>query len=241
MKRRNPIRTGPAESIYQRHLRQIARHCGVILPKVPGILSMAYAAAVEDLMRRYADLLTDWAVGAGDRMLQDINRRTAKHWEALSREMGAELRREIRTAPTGDIMRQLLADQVRLITSIPLDAAQRVHDLCLEGIADGTRYNDIADEILRTGEVAESRAVLIARTETSRATTVLTQARAKHIGSDSYIWRTANDGTVRPDHRVLANRVFRWDDPPVADHHSGARAHPGAIYNCRCWPEPILD
>ena len=125
---------------------------------------------------------------------------------------------------SGRVMQQLLAEQVTLIQSIPLEAAQRVHRLTLEGVENSTRASEIAKEILRTEEVTTSRAVLIARTETARTAATLTQARAEHIGADSYIWRTSGDSTVRSDHRALNGKIFQWNNPPVADEQIG-RAH----------------
>jgi SPP1 gp7 family putative phage head morphogenesis protein len=103
--------------------------------------------------------------------------------------------------------------------------------------------------------VTRSRAELIARTETGRAASALTQARAEYIGSPGYLWRNANDYKVRPEigikhfaklntlakgsHRKLEGTFHRWDDPPIAG-VNGERAHPGSIYNCRCWAEPVL-
>ena len=109
---------------------------------------------------------------------------------AMTEQMSLALRKEIRTAPTGAAMQRLLAEQVTLIKSISLDAAKRVHELTLQGIEDGTRSNEIAKEIMRSEEVSENRAKLIARTEVSRTAATLTEVRAKSVGSDGYIWRT---------------------------------------------------
>ncbi|MFX5937705.1 phage head morphogenesis protein, partial [Acinetobacter baumannii] len=81
------------------------------------------------------------------------------------------------------VLQELLAEQVDLITSIPREAGQRVHELTLKGLEDSTRASEIAKEIMRSGEVAKSRAMLIARTEVSRTATSLTQARAQFVGS----------------------------------------------------------
>jgi SPP1 gp7 family putative phage head morphogenesis protein len=158
----------------------------------------------------------------------------------LAKDLSRGLREEIRNAPTGAVMRQLLASQVDLIQSLPREAAQRVHQLTLAGIEDSTRASEIAKEILRSGEVTASRATLIARTEVARTSTTLTQARAESVGSPGYIWTTSHDGSVRSDHKELDGKFFAWSDPPVADKRSGARAHAGAIYNCRCWCNVVL-
>lgn len=173
-------------------------------------------------------------------MLREVNRRDEAAWAEYTRELSRALRTEIRTAPTGAAMQALLAEQVTLIKSIPLDAAQRVHRLTLEGIENSTRASVISKEIQRSGAVAESRADLIARTEVARTASTLTEARALHVGSEGYIWRTSDDSDVREDHRELEGKFIRWDSPPIADKRTGRRAHAGCIYGCRCYPEPVI-
>jgi SPP1 gp7 family putative phage head morphogenesis protein len=104
-------------------------------------------------------------------------------------------------------MRALLAEQVTLIKSIPLDAAQRVHEWTLAGIEDGTRAKEVAAQILRTNEVSANRAMLIARTETARTSSKLTESRARHVGSEGYIWRTSRDSDVRDSHREMEGKI----------------------------------
>ena len=151
--------------------------------------------------------------------------------------MSRALQQEIAHAPTGEIMRALLAEQVTLIKSIPLDAAQRVHDWTLVGIEDGTRAREVAAQILRTNEVSANRAMLIARTETARTSSKLTESRARHVGSEGYIWRTSRDSDVRDSHREMEGKYVRWDSPPTLDKLVG---HAGCLPNCRCFPEPII-
>lgn len=134
-------------------------------------------------------------------------------------------------------MQGRLAEQVALIKSLPIEAAQRVHALTIEGLENGTRAAEIAKEIRRSGEVSESRANLIARTEVSRTASALTQARAQHIGSEGYIWRTSGDSDVRHSHAQMNGRFVRWDSPPTLD---GMTGHAGEYPNCRCYPEPVI-
>lgn len=193
------------------------------------------------MLRRYAEALNDWAEATALRMLRDVEAVDRAQWATLSAEMSAELRREILNAPTGQLMRERLAEQVTLIKSIPLEAAQRVHDLTLRGLETSSRGEDIRQSILASGNVAASRATLIARTEVARTASLLTQARAEFVGSTHYVWRTSGDSDVRTGHRAMNGKVFRWDDPPeVEENGRYMRHHPGQIWNCRCYPEPII-
>lgn len=199
----------------------------------------ATSSWVVGALRRYAQELWPWAVATSRRMLADVMRRDDRAWARISANMGRALRQEIQTAPTGELMQAMLHEQASLITSLPIDAAHRVHEWTVRGIEEAARPAKIAEEIYRTSEVTKSRANLIARTEVARTASKLVEARARHVGSEGYIWRTAGDADVRPEHKKLDGKYFRWDDPPVAG-SNGERAHAGQIYNCRCVPEPVV-
>ncbi|WP_254223011.1 phage head morphogenesis protein [Burkholderia multivorans] len=192
---------------------------------------------IEQLLRRYAEALTPWAEATAARMLEDLNRRDEQAWMQQAQEMSRALRDELRRAPTGETMRALMAEQVTLIKSIPLEAAKRVHRLTIEALEDSTRAAQISKAIQESGEVAKSRADLIARTEVSRAATSLTEARALHVGSPGYFWRTSGDSDVRDSHRKMNGQFVRWDDPPTLD---GMTGHAGQFPNCRCWCEVVV-
>lgn len=226
------------EHQYSRQLRQVARHVGEIIDGFP-VGNLDVLPALTKALNDYAKLLEPWAQSVAGRMIADVSRRDSKAWEKYSADMGRALRLEIETAPTGLAMREMLAEQVVLITSLPVEAGQRVHDLTIEGLIGGGRAKEIAAEIMRSGEVTKSRANLIARTEVARTASSLTMARAAHVGSVAYVWRTSEDSDVRKEHRKLDGKVIQWDAPPIAG-PKGQRYHAGMGPNCRCYPEPIV-
>lgn len=193
------------------------------------------------MLEKYAEALEPWARATVTRMLAEVNNRDARMWAEQAQAMGIALRKELHGAPTGEAMRQLMEEQVTLIKSLPIEAGKRVHELVIKGMEDSTRADEIAREIRRSGEVTESRANLIARTEVARSASTLTQARAQHIGSTQYIWRTSGDSDVRPGHKAMNGKVCEWANPPAVDENGRVmHHHAGAIWNCRCYPEPII-
>lgn len=188
-------------------------------------------------LERYAETLKPWAEAVGNRMVAEVAARDERSWFRVADQMGSALRKEIAEAPIGQVLRARQDEQVRLITSLPREAAERVHAMTREGIVKGWRADQIAAEIMKTGEVTLSRAELIAVTETGRTSTLLTEARATHIGSEGYLWRTAKDNAVRASHRAMEGKFVRWDAPPTLDNLTG---HAGAVPRCRCYPEPVL-
>ena len=190
------------------------------------------------ILNSYADLIRPWAASVANYMLADVSSRNELAWKEHGREISRALRAEIAYAPTGEIYKELMRENVDLITSLPRKAAERVHNLATEARIGGRRYEEVAQSILATGKVTASRATLIARTEASRAAVTLTQARAQYVGSQGYIWRTSRDEDVRPTHKDMEGVYVRWDKPPITDMTNPY--HAGCGPNCRCWPEPVL-
>lgn len=189
----------------------------------------------------YADTVDPWARSVAHQMLTDVSHRNNVAWKAHGDEMGRALREQLKSTPMGAVFRELLEEQVVLIKSLPLAAAERAHSLVQEGMLKSTRSSDIAEEILESSNIPVWRAKMIARTEVSRAAVTLTQVRAQNVGSEGYIWRTVGDGDVRPDHKKMNGKYVRWDSPPSFPSEPTLGAyHAGCGPNCRCYPEPVL-
>lgn len=138
-------------------------------------------------------------------------------------------------------------ENVSLIKTLPEDVAGKVvHDINEEALR-GKRATSIEKLIKdKTDQHAKASARLIARTEVSKTQTALTKARSEQLGLRWYVWRTALDGDrVRKSHRNMEDVLVNWNNPPspealVGEQNVGTY-HAGNIWNCRCYPEPLLD
>lgn len=238
-KRARWLQARRAESSYQTRLLGVARQIEAIIKGFSEAGKPKDPNKIIEALFDYADLITPWARSVASYMIADVGRRNTKAWKEIGEEMGKALKAELEQAPTGRIYGALMQEQVDLITSLPREAAQRVHRLTQQALIESTRAEDIAKEIMRTGEVTKNRAKLIARTEVARTASNLTEARALFAGSEGYIWRTSGDGDVRDTHKHMNGKYVRWDSPPKTDKNL-APYHAGQGPNCRCYPEPIL-
>ena len=238
------LRARVAEREFSRILARLGTNIGNIAQGFIDKGRVTNQAGLNLAMERYTFLIHPWAESVAQRMQDQVATRDLSAWRSLSRAVGSNLAKEIERAPIANVMRALRDEQVHLITSLPTEAALRVHRLTQEGLISGTRAREVAAEIMRTSEVSKNSAVRIARTETSRTASVLTQTRAEHVGSEGYLWHTSEDSDVRPEHKKLDGRFFKWSAPPVAGTGKGGveiHAHPGCIWFCRCWAEPVLN
>lgn len=228
-----------AEREYQRALTAVGRQVGNIIDGFTKRNPLGNQQQMQATLQSYSELIGPWAKSVTQRMHAEVGWRDLRAWKQLSDQIGKGLTAELASAPVGAAFSAMLAEQVVLIKSLPLEAGQRVHELTVQGLTGGARFDEVIPEILRSGQVTIGRAKLIARTETARTSSVLTQVRAEHVGSDAYIWRSAEDEAVRPEHRKLNGHTFKWSDPPIAG-TNGMRYHPGQGPNCRCYGEPII-
>lgn len=232
------LKARKAENDYARKLRSVAKQIDHIVRGLAPEGTLPDGEILQRALREYANTIRPWAKAVGARMVADIARRDKAMWFQMANETGARIKDLIDNAPLGSALKQALDDQVELITSLPLEAARRVHELTLEGLSNSTRASEIAKEILATGEVTKSRATLIARTEVGRTATKLTEVRSAAAGITHYIWRTSGDSDVRKSHKEMNGKVVAWAKMPTLS--DGTVCHAGAIYNCRCYPEPII-
>lgn len=232
------------EREYRRKLRKIARHIGDLVasyePITPDKLS-----DIQRSLDHYSVALEGWARNVGYRMVTMADKKEEKWWDEVTKQLNEGVRNALKSGDLRPTLAKMVEEQVELITSLPTEANRRVSELAQRAFAEGSRGAEIQKEIMRTGEVTESRARLIARTEVARTSSTLTQARARFVGSTQYIWRTAGDSDVRFGHRQMSGKVFEWNNPPAVNEGSQKHPrimhhHPGEIWNCRCYPEPIV-
>lgn len=229
-----------AEASYVARLRQVARQVDAIVRGLsPDGGLGAQRGPIERTLAQYAEMLVPWAASVARHMLADVSRRNERAWREIGAGMSRSLRLEMAYAPTGVLFRELMEKQVGLITSLPLDAGARITALAEGTLYSGARADVLAREVLATGRVTASRAMLIARTEISTSASRLTEARAVFAGSEGYTWRTSRDADVRETHQEMEGVYVRWDAPPKTD-KGLAPYHAGCGPNCRCYPDPVL-
>lgn len=84
-------------------------------------------------------------------------------------------------------------------------------------------------------------AKLIARTETAKLQTAVSEARSREVGSVAYIWRSSHDRRTRKSHQRMDDVLVFWrpaEEQPLLDN---MRGNAGCFPNCRCHVLPIFD
>jgi len=243
--RRRPSTPETAEKIYRAELRQLARELGTI--------ARLYVMRHYDPDRREdaPDRLTgiDW-----QRLRETLGSVTTERARELARSQARRvdrgnirgLERVLRINLNTESRSVKLAlarferENVALIRSIATDILPDVRKVVRAAHRAGTRPKDLAALLVERTGVAQSRADLIARDQTLKANSALTQIRHKEAGVERYAWGTSRDERVRDMHAALEGRIFEWSDPPITN-EQGDRNGPGEDYQCRCVAIPVFD
>lgn len=152
-------------------------------------------------------------------------------------------------------------EQVTLISK----ASQDMLDTVARRIRDGVKAGRSAREVTAMINadlpgISYRRARIIARDQTAKLNSSLTQGRMADAGLETYIWDTAQDERVRgnpngryanaiPSHFMMQGKLCRWDDPTVWFENGewvkrpgdAPYFHPGMAIMCRCVALPNWD
>jgi SPP1 gp7 family putative phage head morphogenesis protein len=196
----------------------------------------------------------EFAFAAASNMVTGLNVGQCRTWREAAREsmqgprLYAALQNEMH-GPIGFRVASLVRNNAFLIRSLPSALASETTAYVAREQQKGRRSGDIADDLRQWfPDMARSRVKLIARTETSKASTALTEARSEELGLKHYVWTSSKDQRVRPSHRFMAKLggvICSWNDPPSPEALIGIKSSLGAYSagncpNCRCFPSVLL-
>lgn len=184
-------------------------------------------------------------------MVTHVAVQNAKTWREAAREASKgrtiyeALKREFSGPVGGELFYQIQRNAM-MIRSLPEDLAQEASRYIAAEAMKGRRASIIAREIQnKFPTLSRNRARLIARTEVSKTSTAITRVRAGVLYLPWYEWRTSEDQRVRSSHAHMNHVLVRWNDPPSPEllnyQKSQGFYHAGDIYNCRCYPAPIVQ
>lgn len=154
----------------------------------------------------------------------------------LKNQTGIDLSAYLRNSPNiVERVNELTVSNIELIKSIRTQYLDKVQNAVMQAMVQGTLNKDLAEQLKKLGKDVESRAMLIARDQSSKLNAALTRARHEEAGIKKYMWSTSGDERVRESHAEKDGQIFEYTNPPADT------GHPGHDVNCRCVQIPVLD
>jgi SPP1 gp7 family putative phage head morphogenesis protein len=198
-----------------------------------GLLARLARLAARIVQRR-GSFLDDTLQKVGDA----VSAFSKSQWQAQAKAaMGVDLSViEPDLAPAIKAFRQSHVDLIKTMTESKVERVRAI----LEDAGSGTRVETIRNRLMEDEGVSKRQASLIARDQTLALNSRITSLRHQAAGITEFIWRTSGDASVRPTHRKLEGKRFKYGEPPVSE-KDGSRGRPGEKWQCRCTMEPVIE
>ena len=236
------------ENDYDRRLKNLADKVAVELSKAKSIRE------IERIKKRYGNnkKFLALAESTANKMIKATDKTSKRIWE---RYIDAQIKKQKRPKLNTSLKKLIddinldkqLDENTKLITSIPDvladQAIKKIKELTKQNVTGATRASEMAKYLKEKGI---KRADLIARTETGKANTAVTEARSQSLGIIAYIWKTSLDRRVRLEHRAMRNVICFFNSKPTpgqlpqAKYKNDRNVAPGEDFQCRCNPSPII-
>lgn len=197
-----------------------------------------------------ATLSTRWMsaqfIGAATRVagtfIGDISASSSKRFAESVKTIGLDVYGD--SPKLSDMLSDSIADNTRLIKTIPAQYLGQVESTVIANMRAGLRPSAIVSQLSKQYDVSKKRAAVIARDQTAKAHGEINKQRQLDAGFDHFRWLDSDDSRVRTRHRDIANTdvghgvgVYRWDKLPKSD--DGSAISPGSDYQCRCNAQPV--
>lgn len=199
---------------------------------------------VNDITRRFQQLFNKKSKGLAEQMVSETDKASASAVQGSLKQMsgGLTIKASAITEPMKTIMKATIAENVKLIRSIPERYFIDVQGAVMRSITTGNGLQDLVPELQKFKGVTQRRARTIARDQTHKAYSNLNFERMANAGVKKFEWIHSNAGLEpRQLHQELDGKVFRMDDLPVIDARTGERGIPGQLINCRCIMRPVIE
>lgn len=200
---------------------------------------------VKALQSKFNVLFSERAGGLAEALTKGIDRQAANGLGESLKDLsgGVTFKTDVISGTVADVINASIKQNVNLIKSISSEYFTEIEGAVMRSIQSGRGMADLVPELEKRKEITKRRARLIARDQTSKATTAINKARMDGLGVKKFKWLHSGGGKEpRRLHKdVLNGKVFSMDDPPVIDERTGERGLPGALINCRCRMIPVLE
>lgn len=205
---------------------------------------------LRELGKRFTGLFTDRAGGLADYLAKGVQVSSAKQLGDSLKQVsgGVTLKTDVVSGAVADVTKAAVKQNVALIKSIPAKYFEQIEGAVMRSIQTGRGMADLQPEIQKIGNVTKDRAALIARDQTSKATTAINKARMNGLGIRKFEWlHSAGEKHPRELHITdfsaggLNHGIFEINNPPIIDERTGERGLPGQLINCKCRMIPVIS
>lgn len=167
----------------------------------------------------------------------ETQRHTDRFAEAARRAFGLDLKGIVNAEDLGDYLDQVALRNAGLIKGLSDDLVKRVKTVTVNSLVNGETVGSLQKKLKHELGVADTRARLIARDQTSKLNADLNKKRHTQAGVKKYTWRTSQDERVRKRHKRLDGNIYEYGQATGAEQG----LEPGQPIQCRCIAQAVVE
>lgn len=184
------------------------------------------------------ELLTGAASAMVDRVLNiEATNHTKKWMRTTSKALGINMEMLVKKEDLDDYLRAAARRNSTLIKSLGTDAIERVERETIAAYLRGDRPHQLVSILKKEFGALDNRAKLIAYDQLSKLNADMNRIRHEQGEIEEYIWSTSADERVRPLHKAINGRKYRYDEPTDAE----GGQHAGQPIRCRCVARAVVE
>jgi len=223
------------------------------LTDAPDDNSLSITARLARIMQRLASIsIGELASRIAAGLVRRANLQNKEQTQRTYKEaFGIDLTGMLGDGAVREKMEDAVRENVDLITSIQTDFINDIGEKVFGNLREGGRSENLIGIIQERGNVSLSRARFIARDQTAKLNSQLTEARSQALGLDVYEWSGTGDERERDSHFALNGMLCKYSDPTVYSDDGGKtwkkrssigayEGKPGEDYQCRCLSLPYV-
>lgn len=230
-------------------LRQLAAVVNEdIIPRYANELSqkrntrrLAQDAVGRDWFYRLRQLAATLSATSDDMVNRVLSLEAQRHTDAfissVRSTLGVDLSVVVRNEDLADYLETAAARNAALITNLSDVTVQNVQRLVTENVVAGNSVKVLRKSLTDTFKFSQNRADLIATDQTAKLNSDLNRLRHEQAGITEYEWMTSHDERVRPRHRQLDGRHYKYGESTGAENG----LPPGQPIRCRCIARGIVQ
>lgn len=204
--------------------------------------SRVFGDAPDDSWFSQLKALTDQLVESSRPIVEDIFTLEAKKHDEdfmaqAKKTLGIDLKAVIQQEDLEEHIKMVTAKNVGLIKSLTDEAYGKIQQAVYNNASGGGTFKDLKDELTKTFNMSGRRAKIIARDQIAKFNSSLDEVRQRQAGIEEYDWSTSHDERVRPLHKRLDGKRYKWGEKTGAE--SGLP--PGQPILCRCVALAVIE
>lgn len=173
-----------------------------------------------------------------ERVLRLEGERHTKEFAAsVKRAIGIDIGVVIRNEDLEDVLQAASVRSVALIRNLAEETLNRVQQTVLQAASNGDSVATLRKSLVEQFGIVGRRADLIAQDQMSKHVSNMNRIRQQQAGVKTYRWLSSRDERVRPRHRRLDGKQYKWGEATGAE----GGLPPGQPVACRCLARGVVE